>query len=792
MKGKSRKTSVLVVTILLLLAFSFFFVDIGSEHGSAAGPPPPGAPMYVPHDVIRIEGDAQLEINATAEGWPGDGSASDPYIIEGYDIDGQGGSNCIFISNISSHIVIRDCKLSNSTKVIDMLKLAAGITLFNVTESVVERIVMTDTGHAGLIIINCNEMMIRDNDLENRSWSIALISTHETVVVDNRIRNVSGGALAMESYGTVDYGGGCSNNTFEGNEVVNATYGFIAWMGPQSGDNLVANNSWAECDYPLYIARFNNSRVENNSISGGIHGIFGANVAGDVLLSGNEFAFNKIESMSGDGIRLTKANGNFLHDNLIAESGDYGISLTNCAGNLIYRNILSNNNGTGMAYDPLRMQASDDSNDNFWFSTSGVGNFWSDWTTPDVNHDGIVDNPYPVGGGLTFDYYPLTAFVSPPGDLTYTTGQAWVNLDWSAPDLSLGSDVIEYRITRTSGVEVTTITIDGTETSYNDTTVVSWREYSYTVTAITTVGESAESDEVVVLVPDESPPTLTIDSPADDSYLNSEDVLVSWIGTDDESGIQNYSVSVDGAAPVDVEANTSYSAASLADGEHQVTVWATDNAGNVESASVTFVVDTQAPEVESTTPSVEEVLVDTVIAATFSEAMDEDSVTFTVSDGVTGLITWVGNTATFTPDEDLEYDTEYLVIVEGEDLAGNELSSYGFSFTTTDTGLVEGVVVDENGDVMVGANVSLSTGEFAITGSDGEFSIRAHPGANKVTIKKAGYEDRVVDVTIATGQTEDLGPVTMKKPSDLGLIVVAIVAVAAIGAVAFFVMRRRR
>ena len=40
----------------------------------------------VPHEHIAIDGDTNFSATALAEGWSGDGSAQDPYIIENYDI----------------------------------------------------------------------------------------------------------------------------------------------------------------------------------------------------------------------------------------------------------------------------------------------------------------------------------------------------------------------------------------------------------------------------------------------------------------------------------------------------------------------------------------------------------------------------------------------------------------------------------------------------------------------------------------------------------------------------------
>lgn len=62
-------------------------------------------------------------------------------------------------------------------------------------------------------------------------------------------------------------------------------------------------------------------------------------------------------------------------------------------------NFISNNQGGVQAYD-------DGTNIN-WFKSKS-GNYWSDWTSPDSNNDGIVDYPYePAGDNEDRDSYPL-------------------------------------------------------------------------------------------------------------------------------------------------------------------------------------------------------------------------------------------------------------------------------------------------------------------------------------------------------------------------------------------------
>jgi hypothetical protein len=71
-------------------------------------------------------------------------------------------------------------------------------------------------------------------------------------------------------------------------------------------------------------------------------------------------------------------------------------------GNLVcHNNFMSNNNGSKQAADEGDME----SLRSLW-NDSLQGNFWSDWTGPDSNGDGVIDKPYEFNY-TTYDYYPL-------------------------------------------------------------------------------------------------------------------------------------------------------------------------------------------------------------------------------------------------------------------------------------------------------------------------------------------------------------------------------------------------
>jgi hypothetical protein len=143
-----------------------------------------------------------------------------------------------------------------------------------------------------------------------------------------------------------------------------------------------------------------------------------------------------------------------------------------------------------------------------------------------------------------------------------------------------------------------------------------------------------------------------------------------------------------------------------------------DSAGNQVRFDVTVVYDTTAPTTTISSAIGSDVPVGSGISVPFSEAMNKSSVRISI-DGVSGVITWNDNVATFTPSSALAYDTTYTVTVTGEDFAGNAVTS-SWSFTTLkEDGVISGTVRDANGNA--NATVTLSNGMNTTTDANGYF-----------------------------------------------------------------------
>ena len=168
-----------------------------------------------------------------------------------------------------------------------------------------------------------------------------------------------------------------------------------------------------------------------------------------------------------------------------------------------------------------------------------------------------------------------------------------------------------------------------------------------------------------------------------------------------------------------------------------------DLAGNSLAAAYTWTwttgatVDNTAPTVQSSVPAnlASNVPLNQEISAIFSEEMDPLTVTnasFTLKNGaisVAGSVTYVGNTATFSPTSPLLASTTYTaeVLNTAKDLAGNMLATGGlapnpWTFTTSAVMPAAGPAVVNldcaaNFAILAGSTVT-NTGPTAIIGGD--------------------------------------------------------------------------
>ncbi len=144
--------------------------------------------------------------------------------------------------------------------------------------------------------------------------------------------------------------------------------------------------------------------VDGNSLTGNRIGLdLGTPYA---IVGNNSFSANDVGLISYVGwVTMTC--------NYFSDSVSFAIKVVAGApSNVIWNNTFYDNNGAGVTYSSSHIQAYDDGTNTQW-NIVGYGNYWSDWQSPDADHDGIVDVAYdladnPVHMVAGSDLYPLT------------------------------------------------------------------------------------------------------------------------------------------------------------------------------------------------------------------------------------------------------------------------------------------------------------------------------------------------------------------------------------------------
>ncbi len=312
---------------------------------------------YTPSPPIRINEDDDFEI----QGWPGDGTEGDPYVIQGYEIDGEGMGNCIFIGNTTVHFELRDNYVYNASGNSGEFFRNSGINLHEVTNgTIVGNIVYNNPD--GIYMMHSSDNELRDNVVYGSIRGINIRDSSEfNLILNNDVSDCTSFGVFLTN---------SDNNEFRDNTIVNTNYG----MEIRDSDYCtIYNNTVKDHTYAVFFRRANHNSMFNNLVESNAYGI---NVE---RADHNIFDKNTI-TQNNFGMQFDVSRNNIIVNNTFSYNSNRGIHLRNSYEhpnpqteyNMINNNTISDNN-LGISLTQSRTRYNTVSNNTIYNNTeSGI------------------------------------------------------------------------------------------------------------------------------------------------------------------------------------------------------------------------------------------------------------------------------------------------------------------------------------------------------------------------------------------------------------------------------------
>ena len=171
---------------------------------------------------IAIDSDTELIAFAAHAGWAGNGTATAPYIVEGYEINASSGTFCIYVGNVSLHFVVKDNRLTQAGGYSDYWK-NAGVAFDNVTNGSIEGNALnrsTRFGEMCGIYLKRSTAIVTDNTIYRCRYGIYLEGSNANIT-NNTMLDSELEAIITRTGGRIQI---CNNSMSQMNASANLDF----------------------------------------------------------------------------------------------------------------------------------------------------------------------------------------------------------------------------------------------------------------------------------------------------------------------------------------------------------------------------------------------------------------------------------------------------------------------------------------------------------------------------------------------------------------------------------------
>lgn len=380
------KTIVPVVSLLLLsyvvsiTSFSFgpwARTDaVMVDDASRVRTPRPSAGALISHAPIQILGDAALV--AYFQGNSSNGSALNPFIIDGFLVDASSAVHGIEIRDTTLHVLIRNNTIRNARNPAHSSQLPSGIMLKNVTGVSIQDNTI-EQNYLGISVTQSSSIVVTGNVLANNSFiGVGLNFSASITLQDNDFINcglhVLGTladclSLQIDDSNTINGGGrlyyftslngtsvhglprgsevfliNCTDVMVSGLDTFSSSVGIMVLYSTRCiiQDSVITDQNY----HCIVVAGSFNCTVRKNVLAGSYYAL------GALLCEGCRFEENVVTGAIFDGMVILSCNNTVVLKNSFRGNTEYGIKVVTSNNVEIQGNVVRDSEmGIGSAWD---------------------------------------------------------------------------------------------------------------------------------------------------------------------------------------------------------------------------------------------------------------------------------------------------------------------------------------------------------------------------------------------------------------------------------------------------------